>query len=65
MVRCSALKSELIGIRNGVELYGPVPENDAEERELELRTERFANFLADLILKHYAKIKQSLEEENL
>ena len=44
------VKSELAGVKNGVELYVPVPENEDEERELKLREERFAKLLADIIL---------------
>ena len=55
------MKYELSGIKNGVELYNPVPEKDLEKRELELREERFADLLADLILKHYHEIKDDIE----
>lgn len=57
------MKSELVCIKNGVKLYNPVPENEAERRELELREKRFANFLGDLILKYYNSIKDKMEDE--
>lgn len=46
------MKSELAGIRNGVELYVSGPENEAEERQLNLREERCTNLLVELILKY-------------
>ena len=57
------MKTKLAGVKNGVELYVPVPENDAEKRELELREERFANFLADIILKYYDKVADEIDSE--
>lgn len=56
------MKSELIGIRNGVELYAPVAENEMEERELKAREERFYNFMADLILKYWSKVKPEIDK---
>lgn len=57
------MKTKLAGVKNGVELYVPVPENDAEKRELELREERFANFLVDIILKYYSRIADEIDTE--
>lgn len=57
------MKTRLAGIRNGIELYVPVPENESEKRELELREKRFANFLADIILKYYSKIADEIDME--
>ena len=57
------MKSELVCIKNGVELYNPVPENEEERRELELREKRFANFLADIILKYYSSIKDEMDDK--
>lgn len=31
------MKTELVGIRNGIELYAPVSENEDDERELKIR----------------------------
>ena len=49
------MKSELIGVRNGIELYAPVAENEMEERELKAREDRFCNFMAEMILKYWIK----------
>lgn len=57
------MKTRLAGIRNGIELYVPVPGNESEKRELELREKRFANFLADIILKYYSKIADEIDME--
>ena len=57
------VKSELAGVKNGVELYVPVPENEDEERELKLREERFAKLLADIILKYYSKVEDKMNND--
>ena len=57
------MKSELSCVKNGVELYVPVPENDNEKRELELREERFYNLLRDIILKYYSKIEDKMNND--
>lgn len=57
------MKTQLAGVRNGVELYIPVPENDIEKRELELREQRCANFLAEMILKYYDKIADDVNSQ--
>lgn len=57
------MKSELAGIKNGVELYIPIPENEAKKRELELREERFCNFLGEIILKYYSKIADDINDK--
>ena len=57
------MKSRLSCIKNGVELYVPVPENDAEKKELKLREERFANFLGEIILKYYSKVKDDINDK--
>ncbi len=59
----AVMKSELAGIRNGVELYIPVPENENEKKELEFRKERFYNFLGEIILKYYSKIEDKMNND--
>lgn len=56
------MKYELSGIRNGVELYSPVAENEMEERELEANMRRCANFMYEMILKYYDKIEAEIRE---
>lgn len=56
----AVMKSELAGTRNGEELYIPVPENEDEKRELELKEERFGKLLADIILKYYSKVEYKI-----
>lgn len=55
------MKYELAGVKNGVELYNPVPENRSEEIELEARMTRCANFLYEMILKYYEEIEPEIE----
>ena len=57
------MKNELAGVKNGVELYVPVPENENEERELKLREERFGNLLRDIILKYYSRIEDKMNND--
>ena len=52
-----------MGVKNGVELYVPVPENDVEKRELELREKRFTIFLAEIILKYYDRVADEINSE--
>lgn len=56
------MKSELIGVRNGIELYAPVAENEMEERELKAREDRFYNFMAEMFLKYWSKLKPEIEK---
>ena len=56
------MKYELAGIKNGVELYNPVPENRNEEIDLDARKTRFANFLCEMILKYYDKIEPEISK---
>ena len=56
------MKNELIGVKNGVELYAPVPENEHEKRELEFREKRFCNFLAEMIRKYGHEVLKEIEE---
>ena len=59
----AVMKNELAGVKNGVELYVPVPENENEERELKLREERFGNLLRDIILKYYSRIEDKMNND--
>ena len=56
------MKNELIGVKNGVELYAPVPENEHEKRELEFREKRFCNFLGEMIRKYGHEVLKEIEE---
>jgi len=56
------MKNELIGVKNGIELYAPVPENEHEKRELEFRQKRFYNFLGEMIRKYGHEVLQEIEE---
>ena len=57
------MQIKLAGVKNGVELYVPVPENDVEKRELELREKRFTIFLAEIILKYYDRVADEINSE--
>ena len=57
------MKNELAGVKNGAELYVPVPENENEERELKLKEERFCNLLRDIILKYYSRVEDKINSE--
>lgn len=50
------MKEKKVGIKDGVELYCPVAETPMEERELELRRERFANFMVEMAVKYEPEI---------
>lgn len=54
------MKYELAGIKNGVELYNPVPEDRYDELEIEANEKRLANFLYEMILKYHDKIESEI-----
>ncbi|MDD6156503.1 MAG: hypothetical protein PUB52_05770 [Lachnospiraceae bacterium] len=58
------MKYELIGVKNGIELYGPVAENRQDELELKAREDRFCNFMAEIILKYYDKFATKIAQMN-
>lgn len=50
------MKYELAGIKDGVELYNPVPEDEHDERVIKMHRDIFCDTLAKMIIKYGPKL---------